>query len=110
AYRNGATDEEALRAGTNVPASQLYADYFRSFGASEPKPIPAASIGPSIVRPGASVGTGGGSTSAPNGSPAEPAAGGGDMLRILPIVAAFVIIGLAVLGLFLLRRRRAGEV
>src|SRR5205807_10045654 len=29
AYRNGATDDEALRAGTGVPAAQLYADYFR---------------------------------------------------------------------------------
>lgn len=110
AYRSGATDEEALRAGTGVPASQLYTDYFRSFGASEPKPIPAASIGPSIVRADASAGTGGGSTSAPNGSPAEPATGGSDMLGILLIVAVLVIIGLAVLGLFLVRRRRAGEV
>jgi hypothetical protein len=108
AYRDGATDDEALRAGTGVPAAQLFADYFRSFGASEPKPIPAASIGPSIVRPGASVGSGGGSTPAPNGSPAEPGAGGSETLVIGLIVAVVVVVALAVLGVFLVRRRRVG--
>ena len=108
AYRDGATDDEALRAGTGVPAAQLYADYFRSFGASEPKPIPAATIGPSIVRTSPSGGSGGGSTSGPNGSPAEPAAGGSGTLVIVLIVAVAVVIGLAVLGVFLVRRRRAG--
>lgn len=49
AYRGGATDAEALQAGTGIPATQLYGDYFRSFGASEPQPVAAATIGPSIV-------------------------------------------------------------
>ena len=108
AYRNGATDDEALRAGTGVPATQLYSDYFRSFGASEPKPIPASTIGPSIVRTGASVGSGGGSTAAPNGSPAEPASGDNGTIVIALVVVAIAVIGLGVLGVFLVRRRRTG--
>ena len=108
AYRNGATDDEALRAGTGVPAAQLYADYFRSFEASEPKPISAATIGPSIVRTSPSLDSGGGSTAGPDGSPAEPAAGGSGTLVIVLILAVAVVIGLAVLGVLVVRRRRAG--
>ena len=110
AYRDGATDGEALRAGTGVSAAQLYADYFRSFGAAEPKPIPAASIGPSIVHTAVSAGSGGQSTSAPNGAPAEPGDAGSNALTIGLVVGIVVVIGLAVLGIFLARRRRAGGI
>jgi hypothetical protein len=110
AYRNGATDDEALRDGTGVSASQLYADYFRSFGASEPKPIPAATIGPSIVHT-AAAGTGGGAgTAAPNGSPAEPAAGAGSALGVVLAIAALALVAAGLLALFLIRRRRPGGV
>src|SRR5205814_3513097 len=94
AYRNGATDQEALRAGTGVPAAQLYADYFRSFGAPEPKPVPPASIGPSIVRTGASPAVAAEGTTAPNGAPAEPAAGSGSV----PLVV-WAVVGVAVIAL-----------
>ncbi len=107
AYRDGATDDEALRAGTRVSAAQLYADYFRSFGATEPKPIPAASIGPSIVHTGATMGGGGASTTAPNGSRAEPPAGGDGTVAILLAGAAVAVVALALLGVFIVRRRRA---
>lgn len=110
AYRNGATDDEALRVGTGVAASQLYADYFRSFGAAEPKPIQAASIGPSIVHTGASAGSGGGSTSAPNGSAAQPAAGGDGSLGSVLVVGTLVVIGLAFVGVVVVRRRRPGGI
>jgi hypothetical protein len=110
AYRNGATDEEALRAGTGVPATQLFTDYFRSFGAAEPKPIPAASIGPSIVRTEVNAGSAGQSTTAPNGSPAEPGDAGSNALAIGLVVGFVVVIGLVVLGAFLVRRRRPGGV
>jgi hypothetical protein len=110
AFRNGATDDEALRAGTGVPATQLYMDYFRSFGAPEPKPIPAASIGPSIVHTGVNAGSGGQSTTAPNGSPAEPRDAGSNALAIGLVVGFVVVIGLVVLGAFLVRRRRSGGV
>jgi len=110
AYRNGATDDEALRAGTGVPAAQLYADYFRSFGAAEPKPVPAASIGPSVVHTGVKSGSGGQSTSAPNGAPAQPGDAGSSSAAIGLVVAFVVVIGLVVLGAFFVRRRRPGGI
>lgn len=39
AYRTGATDEEALRAGTGRAAADLYAAYFGQYGTAVPKPI-----------------------------------------------------------------------
>lgn len=111
AYRNGATDDEALRAGTGVPAPQLYADYFSSFGASEPKPIPAATIGPSIVHTGATAASGRGNTSAPNASSAQRATDeGGFGMVLVAIAVAVAVIGLAVLGVLIVRRRRAGGI
>jgi hypothetical protein len=107
AYRNGASDDEALRAGTGTSSTKLYADYFASFGASEPKPVPAASIGPSIIHPQEAGTSGGRSTTPPNGAPAEPAAG--TNLPLIPIgVGVAVVVIAAVLGLYLMRRRRAG--
>ena len=107
AYRNGATDDEALRAGTGVPAAQLYADYFRSFGAAEPKPIPAASIGPTIVRTAPNAGSGGQGTAGSNGAPDDGSPG---WVIIGMLVALVVVVALVVLGAFLVRRRRPGGV
>ena len=106
AYRTGATDDEALRAGTGVPSAQLFSDYFRSFGAAEPKPVPAASIGPSIVRAGASPATAGQGTSGPNGAPAEPSTGQGSLPLAVWAVVGVAIIALALGGLLLVRRQR----
>ncbi len=39
AYRDGASDAEALEAGTGVPADQLYADFYAEFGVDAPEPI-----------------------------------------------------------------------
>ncbi len=39
AYRDGASDAEALEAGTGIPADELYADYFAAFGVDAPQPI-----------------------------------------------------------------------
>jgi hypothetical protein len=69
AYREGATDAQALQAGTGVSADQLYAAYFRSFGASEPQPVAAATIGPSVVQTGAQG-------ASPEGPAASASAGG----------------------------------
>ena len=107
AYRNGATDEEALRAGTGVPAAQLYGDYFRAFGASEPRPIPAASIGPSIVHAGAN-GSGGQATTGPNGAPAETANPPGGVPLVVLVIALVGLIAVVVAGAYLLRRRPQG--
>ena len=50
AYRAGASDDEALKAASGVPASQLYADFYREFGADEPTRVEPAPIKPSDVR------------------------------------------------------------
>ena len=39
AYRGGASDAEALEAGTGIPADQLYADFYAEFGVDAPEPI-----------------------------------------------------------------------
>ena len=50
AYRDGATDAAALQSATGETAQQLYATYFRSFGASQPQPIKPAPLLASNVR------------------------------------------------------------
>jgi len=49
AYRNGASDAEALEAGTGITADELYADFYDEFGVEAPEPIAAEPIGPSSV-------------------------------------------------------------
>jgi hypothetical protein len=49
AYRDGASDAEALEAGTGVPAADLYADFFAEFGVEPPGPIVPEPILPSNV-------------------------------------------------------------
>lgn len=49
AWQTGASDDEALEAGTGQAASALYADYFASFGVTAPQPIDPAPILPSNV-------------------------------------------------------------
>ncbi|MDQ2674432.1 MAG: peptidase MA family metallohydrolase [Chloroflexota bacterium] len=49
AYREGASDADALEAGTGVPAEQLYADFYAEFGVDPPQPIAVEPIPPSNV-------------------------------------------------------------
>ena len=49
AYRDGASDDEALEAGTGVPAEDLYAEFFTAFGVDAPTPIEPEPIAASIV-------------------------------------------------------------
>ncbi|HYI67530.1 MAG TPA: peptidase MA family metallohydrolase, partial [Candidatus Limnocylindrales bacterium] len=46
AYRDGASDAEALEAGTGIPAEQLYADFYAEFGVDAPVPIEPEPIAP----------------------------------------------------------------
>ena len=117
AYREGASDAEALEAGTSVPAEQLYAQFYAAFGVDPPQPIAPEPIGPSTVdRPVAGEvdpgGVDGGSTSEPGGDPGpsdgvEPAA-------ISPAVLGAILAAGAIAALlaaaWLARRagRRAG--
>jgi hypothetical protein len=49
AYRNGASDAEALEAGTGVPSDELEAAFFADFGVEEPTPIEPEPIAASNV-------------------------------------------------------------
>lgn len=49
AYRDGASDAEALEAATGMPAEELYAAFFAEFGVDPPQPVPAEPILPSDV-------------------------------------------------------------
>ena len=103
AYRDGASDAEALEAGTGIPADQLYADFYAEFGVDAPQPIEPEPIAPSNVdRPAAGEvdegGVIGGPVTPPDSAPGEPTAeGGGDSmpLLILLAIAAVAAIGSA---------------
>jgi hypothetical protein len=117
AYREGASDAEALEAGTGVPADQLYAEFYAEFGVDPPQPIAPEPIGPSTVdRPAAGEvdpgGVDGGSPDEPGGDPApsdgvEPDAIGPLALGAILATGAIAAILAAV---WLARRpgRRAG--
>lgn len=49
AWKAGASDAEALQAGTGIPAEQLYAEYFAPFGVGVPQPVSPAPIPASNV-------------------------------------------------------------
>jgi len=121
AYRDGASDAEALEAGTGIPAEELYARFYAEFGADVPRPITPDPIPPSNVDrpPVGTIDDGGvepGAERPPDdGAPAEPspspsgAEGGhadGDAgLAIALVVGAVAVAAAAVV----IARRRSGE-
>jgi hypothetical protein len=109
ALRDGASDAEALEAGTEVPAEKLYADFYASFGADPPQPVAVNPMLPSTVdRPTAgSVDPGGvppGAEAPPAGpaSPSEP-----DRGSDLPLVILLAAAGIGAIGLAIAMSRRA---
>ncbi len=80
AWRAGASDAEALQAGTGIPAAQLYAAYFASFGVDSPQPvspvpIPASNVGkppqpPAATEPAVATSASPAASAAPTGGPA----------------------------------------
>jgi hypothetical protein len=111
AYRAGASDDEALEAGTGVPAARLYAAFYDEFGVDEPEPVQPAAIGPSNVdKPGGANAPGSESSPAASGAPA----GDGEPEQPVPMVAIVAIVGVAILGVagvaaWTARRRGNGE-
>jgi hypothetical protein len=74
AYRRGASDAEALQAGTGAPAADLYAAFFDGFGVAEPEPVQPAAIPPSDVRkPGEAAAPGASGAPAPSAGAPSPA-------------------------------------
>jgi hypothetical protein len=112
AYRQGASDAEALEAGSGRPADALFEDFYAEFGVEAPQPVEPEPIPPSNVRlPG-----GGAVDEPPDGEPASPGASpqpapGGDVDQPLPwaAIVAIVLVGGALLGgaaLIVVRRVR----
>jgi hypothetical protein len=112
AYRDGASDAEALEAGTGMPADQLYADFYAAYGEPIPQPVEPEPILPSSVELPTAVAPGDGGpivTAPPQPAPGEPAAepagGPDDLLAVVVLVAAIALAGAAAL----LLARRAGR-
>ena len=117
AYRDGASDAQALEAGTGVPAEELYATFFAEFGVEPPQPVEAEPIAASNVdRPASGVVDAGGvdpepepppDDSTPNEEPAAPA----ERNEFLPLVgilaAALVVIAAIAFDARRSARRRA---
>ncbi|MGZ8512011.1 MAG: peptidase MA family metallohydrolase [Candidatus Limnocylindria bacterium] len=103
AYRDGASDEEALEAATGIGADELYGDFYAQFGVDAPTPVEPEPIAPSNVDtpdpgevdPG---GVEGGPSVAPGDpAPGDPGAAGGAMepwvlLLILGAAIAVVVV------------------
>jgi hypothetical protein len=110
AYRDGASDSEALEAGTGLSSEALYASFYDEFGVEPPQPVDPAPIPPSNVRkPG---GSGGGPAPAGSGAPASssaPPPTGVDeaavpWLAVLGVAAVIVVVVAVAVG----TSRRAG--
>jgi len=75
AYRDGASDEEALEAATGIAAEELYVAFYAQFGVDPPTPVQPVPIAPSDVdRPAPGTVDPGGVNGAPAVPPAEPPA------------------------------------
>jgi hypothetical protein len=110
AYRDGASDSEALREGTGLSADELYATFYAEFDVEPPQPVEPAPILPSDVRkPGGAGGDDGEPRPAETpGSTGDPAARD----AVVPWLALVAVIGgvAAILGVaWAVSRRRAAE-
>ena len=100
AYRDGASDAEALEAGTGLAADDLYAAYFESFGVQAPEPITPNPIPPSNVeRPLAGEVDPGGVD--PGAEPPDEEASPGEDGRPAESVPEVVLVGALLLGVLL---------
>jgi hypothetical protein len=110
AYRDGASDGEALEAGTGTDAAELYTAFFDEFGVEPPQPVAPAPIPPSNVRrpdgQGGTVDEGPVSTTSPSeGAPQSRNQADVPWLAVIGLVGLVgVVVALAVVG----RRRRPG--
>jgi hypothetical protein len=107
AYRDGATDDEALEAATGTPAEQLYAAFFDAFGVEAPEPVSPRPIPPSDVTvPGSSGAPRASGAPAPSPAADGGAAGGGLIPAVIGLAVLGGVAGAAWMGR---RNRRAGS-
>lgn len=112
AYRDGSTDAEALEAATDVPADDLYAQYFASYGVDTPQPIAPEALLPSVVdTPDGPAGNGGGpiATAAPDAAPVEPVPAADARPAVVVLVAAGCLALFAALLVARRAQRRAAR-
>lgn len=100
AYRSGATDEEAIRAGTGVSFEEIRADYFASFGVSEPDPVEPIPLGKSDVPLPPQAGA----EPSPSVTPGPMPEGSQDVAWWL--IIGFVALGIVFVGAVVIRSRR----
>ena len=101
AYRSGATDENAILAGTGVSFEVLREEYFAAFGVTEPDPIEPLPLGRSDVPIPPQAGV----EPAPS---AEPEPGSGESQDVAWwLIIGFVAIGAVFVATVVLRARRA---
>jgi hypothetical protein len=101
AYRSGATDEDAILAGTGVGFEALRDEYFAAFGVSEPDPVEPLPLGRSDVPIPPQAGV----EPAPSGGP-QPTPGESQDAAWWLIIG-FVALGAVFLGAVVVRSRRA---
>ena len=103
AYRDGATDDEALAAAAGTRADDLYAAFFDAFGVDAPQPVSPRPIPPSDV-------TVPGSSGAPraSGDPVPPPSGdgGGNGGALVPAAIGLVVLGGVATAAWIGRRNR----
>lgn len=104
AYRSGATDEEAIEAGTGRSFDQLRAAYFASFGVSEPAPVEPFPLGRSDVPLPPQPDKEPGEEPVPSAEPA-PAPGGSQDL-VWWLIIGFVVVGALFVVVVVVRARR----
>jgi hypothetical protein len=112
AYREGASDGEALEAATGIGVNDLYAQFFDEFGVEQPEPIAPEPIGPSDVdRPAAGEVDAGGVEDGPrvpvDAAPGErPADGAENPLLLLLLLTGTGIAAVAAAAWFARRAAR----
>lgn len=113
AYREGASDDEALEVATGVPAEELYAAYYAEFGVDPPVPVPANPIAASNVDRPASGETDPGGVEGRPDVPAEPAPGedgsAGQDDDALPLILVLAAAGVLVITAAVAVSRRAAR-
>lgn len=114
AYRDGASDDEALQAATGVSADELYAAFYAEFGVAAPTPVEPEPIAPSDVEiPEPGEVDPGGVDGGPSAAPGDPAPTGppgeaGVEPWVLLIVLLVAVAAVALLAVLIARRAARG--
>jgi hypothetical protein len=103
AYRDGATDDDAIEAGTDTPFSTIRLDYFSAYGVEEPSPIePQPLAGSDVALPPQPDGGVVGPSAAP-----EPSLDGSSQDLAWWLIIGLVIVGVVFVAVVVWRGRRS---